>query len=686
MNPSRQILPAVAPPGRLGRVKRVVIACIAILMLLAGLLLFGKSVLAWWARRMATAQLRAGAVGAAQQWLAWSARFYPEDGRADLIRAACFRLLRQTDSLTEALRAAKKHGAPANWIDREAKLERIQSGQLPEDPEIELALMIQDGVPPADVCMAFVSGFLAQERPESAKKVLDAWAREYPNDPAVGYMRGLYWISLGDDALARKQLQAVLSKQPRHEPARMVLAELLERQGNFEQALSEWFLLARCGPSNRLASLSLARLLRKTGRAEAAHAVLGPWASGGEAAPDVLWEMGEIALELGRYEQAQRWFLKSQAKRTGEHSSVFATAATLALQGNTPSAETLLTRVACSATAISLGGGPQRADGVFERLDALYGWLQRVLHLRAALAADPGNRSAASELEALSAEPVVASITASPAEYLREEPPRGAESGPELYRTYCAACHGENGNGDGRAARHLYPRPKNLRSGNYRLISTVNKVPTLEDLEHSIERGMPGSSMPPFDDLDPSQRALLAREVLRFYREGVRDQVAAWLGEEGDEIEEDEIDEMVEELTTPGQVIVPPPIGRAGPEAVARGKQSYDRLGCFHCHGPDGKGPADTLLTDDAGLPTSSRNLAQEPLKGGERPEAVYLRLLLGMPGTPHPACPGLAEEELVDLVHFCLSLRRGPVLHLTNHERMIRATRAWATLPAPRE
>ncbi len=48
---------------------------------------------------------------------------------------------------------------------------------------------------------------------------------------------------------------------------------------------------------------------------------------------------------------------------------------------------------------------------------------------------------------------------------------------------------------------------------------------------------------------------------------------------------------------------------------------------------------------------------------------AVYFRLAVGMPGTAHPAAAGTPDEELVDLVHFVLSLAGQPVA-LTNHKR----------------
>jgi mono/diheme cytochrome c family protein len=52
-----------------------------------------------------------------------------------------------------------------------------------------------------------------------------------------------------------------------------------------------------------------------------------------------------------------------------------------------------------------------------------------------------------------------------PAEYVGKTNPFGAEAasaGAEIFKTNCAACHGETGHGDGPASGALVPAPKNL--------------------------------------------------------------------------------------------------------------------------------------------------------------------------------------------------------------------------------
>src|SRR5262245_9870295 len=55
------------------------------------------------------------------------------------------------------------------------------------------------------------------------------------------------------------------------------------------------------------------------------------------------------------------------------------------------------------------------------------------------------------------------------------------ERGAALYAQHCAACHGERGDGKGLAARFLFPKPRDFRSGRFRLVSTSNGIPTEAD-------------------------------------------------------------------------------------------------------------------------------------------------------------------------------------------------------------
>src|SRR5262245_30716479 len=81
-----------------------------------------------------------------------------------------------------------------------------------------------------------------------------------------------------------------------------------------------------------------------------------------------------------------------------------------------------------------------------------------------------------------------------------------ATNGKLLFDRHCAACHGEKGDGNGVAARFLYPKPRDFTKPSFRLVTTTNLKPSDDDLKNVISRGMPGSAMFPFAHLDPKER------------------------------------------------------------------------------------------------------------------------------------------------------------------------------------
>ncbi len=247
-----------------------------------------------------------------------------------------------------------------------------------------------------------------------------------------------------------------------------------------------------------------------------------------------------------------------------------------------------------------------------------------------------------------------------------QHPPESVpKTGRELYLHHCAACHGDNGDGKGLAARFIFPKPRDFRAGKFRLVSTKNNVPSAENLDAVLVRGMPGSSMPPWNHLSADQRKLLVEEVMRLRREGASEQYVAVLkNEEGltdDEIADpdvqDEIKEFADSRSTPGETSEVPTIGEPSAEAIARGKEIYIKQSCHSCHGEDGKGGGTKEQIDDEGYPTRPRDYTRGIFKGGHDPASLYRRIAYGMPGTPMPSSTNLTSEQTTDLVHFLRSM-----------------------------
>ena len=621
-----------------------------LLLTLLAFALLSRSSYSLWLRQTAVGRLRNGAVSDACRYLKRAASSSPNDGRIDMLLAFCYRQLRQPDAWKTAVEQAKNKGTAAPDIELETQLHRIQSGNWTEQTESQLATLAGRGVTSYDVPAAFVSGCLANGRHALAQQILDVWNEDSPHSPHLAYMTGKYWEALGDVSQAREKYQAAISLEPRHELARVALAELYEDNDQLGQALQQYAELANLSSPNEAAALGAARCFRKMGRLERAQAVLEPLSRTSEANRKVAEESGYIAMEQGHLQEAEKWFKRAGVDRTRD--PLFLMSA-VRLQG--------------------LLGDPVEAEKLFQRLAALGDRVTRVRELQTRLTLNPDDTTTAAEIERLRGG---LDKEMDALENLSGEVSTDGDAlspGARLFALHCSACHGADGDGDGRAARHLFPRPRNLRWEPSRLVSTRNGAPTIDDTISMLQRGIPGTSMPSYTNLELEELRLLAQEVHRLRREGLLEQYLITLELQGEEVAEEDMEEVreaVTELASPGELIEVPPIPIATSASIVRGNAAYLQLGCATCHGEDGVGGPEQIWYDERGFPVRPRDLTREPFKGGRESASVFLRLAAGMPGTPHPSCTEVSPQELSEVVQFCLSLAQPGAKDLSDHQR----------------
>ncbi len=84
--------------------------------------------------------------------------------------------------------------------------------------------------------------------------------------------------------------------------------------------------------------------------------------------------------------------------------------------------------------------------------------------------------------------------------------------GREQYSLYCVGCHGENGDGEGPAARLLSPKPRDFRKGRVKFAAVpAGTLPRDEDLLVTINHGLAGTSMPSWNLIgEEDKRAIIA--------------------------------------------------------------------------------------------------------------------------------------------------------------------------------
>jgi DMSO reductase family type II enzyme heme b subunit len=205
--------------------------------------------------------------------------------------------------------------------------------------------------------------------------------------------------------------------------------------------------------------------------------------------------------------------------------------------------------------------------------------------------------------------------------------------GELLYKKYCMVCHGEKGEGDGEAARFLFPKPRDLTDGLFKVRSTPSgDPPSDKDILDIIKNGMPGSAMPSLSELTKNEMTAIAEYVK----------------------------ELGEIIDDPERVLKPSTPPAVTTRLISKGKEIYDRMKCWECHGYEGKGdgPKAKDLKDDWKYPAPPNAFTTGIYKGGGTPSDIYLRFTTGMDGSPMPSYEGsLKDEERWALVFYTLSL-----------------------------
>jgi mono/diheme cytochrome c family protein len=221
------------------------------------------------------------------------------------------------------------------------------------------------------------------------------------------------------------------------------------------------------------------------------------------------------------------------------------------------------------------------------------------------------------------------------------------ESGKRLYLQYCAQCHGEKGDGQGYASSHLYPRPRDFTTGQFKVRTTPNgALPTHEDLVNIIRQGMPYTSMPAWPDLSNQEVSNLAYFITTFSPDF--------------------------SSSENGPEPVPlPSAPSATDESIELGKKLYEETGCARCHGNLGRGdgPSAPTLEDDWGHPIRAADLTQRwTFRGGSSREDIFKTMSTGFNGTPMPSfSDALTPEQRWAITDFMVSLSESDEPGYTN-------------------
>jgi mono/diheme cytochrome c family protein len=212
-----------------------------------------------------------------------------------------------------------------------------------------------------------------------------------------------------------------------------------------------------------------------------------------------------------------------------------------------------------------------------------------------------------------------------------------AAAGKHDYRRYCVGCHGPEGDGNGENAQWIDPKPRDFTTAVFKCRSTpTGTLPTDDDLYHSVSRGVVTTNMPPWLSLTRQARVNLVAYIKTFSPK--------W------------------RTLSAGTPIPIPAETPATAESILHGRELFQKMECWKCHGPagHGDGPSASTLTDSKDNPIRPYNFAAGTrFKCGETNQDLYRVFMTGLDGTPMPSfADNLKPAEAWDLVHFLRTLQ----------------------------
>src|SRR6476469_6529122 len=190
-----------------------------------------------------------------------------------------------------------------------------------------------------------------------------------------------------------------------------------------------------------------------------------------------------------------------------------------------------------------------------------------------------------------------------------------AHAGAEAYQRFCVGCHGPQGDGRGENAQWIEPKPRDFTEAMFKCRSTpTGTLPTDNDLFQAITRGFVNTNMPQWRPLTVDTRENLVAYIKTFSPK--------WRQEPG----------------TPITIPAETPLTTA---SILHGRQLFQKMECWKCHGPagHGDGPAASALTDSKEQPIHPYNFSTGTrFKCGATNTDLYRIFMTRLDGTPMPS------------------------------------------------
>ena len=244
---------------------------------------------------------------AAKWWLKVGSWTWPRGGEWYYLSSITNRRNEDFAQVESDLKAAHQRGWKSEDLQRQQLLALAQSGQFNDVGNKWSELLVEAGSDGPEICKSFVNYSLSRFQIADASRVIDAWKRDFPDDPEAWFVEGRILVVLQRWPDAERVLLEALQRNPAHQETLRELTIPLMKQLKFAEAEA----IARKAfvgePDSPDISATLAHCVLQQGRTDEARDILNAAVKQHPNHLGLLAEIGRMHLELNELDLAVKY-------------------------------------------------------------------------------------------------------------------------------------------------------------------------------------------------------------------------------------------------------------------------------------------------------------------------------------------------------------------------------------------
>lgn len=243
----------------------------------------------------------------AERWLKIGSWTWQRDGEWFYLSSILNRRQEEFSQVESDLKAAHQRGWKSEDLERQQLLALAQSGQFNEVGNQWADLLLNAGSDGPEICKSFVNYSLSRFQIAEASQVIDAWKRDFPDDPEAWFVEGRILDVLQRWPDAERVLREALQRDPTHQKSLKELTIPLLKQLKFPEAEEVARNAMILEPEAPEIIASLAHSVLQQGRTDEASEILATALQRHPSDPGLMAETGRLHLELGELDLAVKY-------------------------------------------------------------------------------------------------------------------------------------------------------------------------------------------------------------------------------------------------------------------------------------------------------------------------------------------------------------------------------------------